>query len=470
MRIVRLMDLATPYDKLRDWIDRIAAVGDRPGDDEDLRVRKHALAITVLGLIPAALLWAVIGVVIGRGLLIAASIYFALAMPLTLHALSRTKAFMPMVRVLLTVGLTYVVLGHLALGGMMGGGASLIWGLVAPVSAVLYFDRTSSLHWFGIFAALVVAALALDPLVVEFLPPSWSEAPSWLFAYNVLGPSLITLLLIRYVDGQRLRAQLETRHLLHEMLPGGIAERLADGERMIAEKHASVSVLFADVVGFTSMAGNMTADDLLLVLNQLFSAFDRVVARHGLEKIKTTGDAYIAVAGAPKPMEQHAAAAVAAAVEMHHAVSLLGGLRRRDLQVRIGIASGPVTAGVIGEHRYTYDMWGDTVNMASRMESQGVPGHIQIAESTRRLLGDGLPWVERRIEVKGKGELRTFVMNPAAVRPMALRQPAAAETPVVDASLSDPVLVPTEPAIAAVPLAADAAHAAAASASLGAGS
>ncbi|HEY7464136.1 MAG TPA: adenylate/guanylate cyclase domain-containing protein [Candidatus Limnocylindria bacterium] len=465
------MDLATPYDKLRDWIDRIAAVGDHQGDDEDLRVRKHALAITVLGLIPAALLWAAIGLIIGRGLLTAASIYFALAMPLTLYALSRTKAFMPMVRVLLTVGLTYVVLGHLALGGMTGGGASLIWGLVAPVSAVLYFDRTSSLHWFGIFAALVVAALALDPLVVEFLPPSWSEAPSWLFAYNVLGPSLITLLLIRYVDGQRLRAQLETRHLLHEMLPGGIAERLADGERMIAEKHESVSVLFADVVGFTRMAGNMTADDLLLVLNQLFSAFDRVVSRHGLEKIKTTGDAYIAVAGAPRPMEQHAAAAVAAAVEMQHAVSLLGGLRRRDLRVRIGIASGAITAGVIGEHRYTYDMWGDTVNMASRMESQGIPGNIQVAESTRRLLGDALPWVERRLEVKGKGELRTFLLNPTAVRPVTLLQPDPAPATVADPGVSMQVPTAAEPAAPAFQATAEsAANAAAGSASIRAAS
>src|SRR4029079_4647551 len=114
------------------------------------------------------------------------------------------------------------VLGHLALGGMSAGGASLIWGLVAPVSAVLYFDRASSLRWFVGFGAIVVAAIVFDPLVVSVLPPWWSSPPSWLFAYNLLGPALIVLLLIRFVDGQRLTAQKESRHLLHDMLPGKI--------------------------------------------------------------------------------------------------------------------------------------------------------------------------------------------------------------------------------------------------------
>jgi class 3 adenylate cyclase len=418
------MDLATPYDRLRDFVDRMATIGDQPHDDADLRVRKHALAITVLGLIPAAVLWAIIGVIIDRPLLIAASLYFALAMPLTLVGLSSTKAFEPVVRFLLMVGLSYVILGHLALGGMSAGGASLIWGLVAPVSAVLYFDRSSSMRWFIGFGAIVVAAIILDPWIVEQLPASWSSPPSWLFAYNLLGPALFVLLLIRFVDGQRLTAQEESRQLLQDMLPGRIAERLADGERMIAETHPDVSVLFADVVGFTEFAEHVEADDLLLTLNQLFSAFDRIAARHGIEKIKTTGDAYIAVAGAPVAMEGHALAAVRAAADMHRAVERLGGLRRRGMQLRVGIASGSITAGVIGEHRYTYDMWGDTVNVASRMESTGVPGMIQVAASTHDLVGDGYPWEERQVLVKGKGEMTAYLMDPDAIQPVARRAAA----------------------------------------------
>jgi adenylate cyclase len=420
------MDLATPYDRLRDFIDRMATIGDKPEDDGDLRVRKHALAITVLGLIPASVLWALIGLLIDRPLLTAASIYFSLAMPVMLLCLARTKAFEPIVRVLLVIGLSYVVLGYLTLGGMQAGGASLIWGLVAPVSAVLYFDRGSSLRWFVGFGAIVVAAIVFDPLVVNLLPADWSSPPSWLFAYNLLGPSLIVLLLIRFVDGQRLTAQLESRQLLHDMLPGKVAERLANGERLIAETHPDVTVLFADVVGFTEFADHAAADDLLLTLNQLFSAFDRIVTRHGIEKIKTTGDAYIAVAGAPVAKEGHALAAVRAAADMHRAVERLGGLRRRGMQLRVGIASGPITAGVIGEHRYAYDMWGDTVNVASRMESTGVPGMIQVAASTQARVGDDYPWTERPVLVKGKGEMAAYLLDPEAVPPLA-RQAAAGD-------------------------------------------
>jgi class 3 adenylate cyclase len=247
------------------------------------------------------------------------------------------------------------------------------------------------------------------------LPASWAMAPTWLFAYNLLGPSLIVLLLVRYVDGQRLTAQLESRNLLHQMLPGSIAERLADGERLIAESHESVSVLFADVVGVTSLAGNLAASELIVMLNQLFSIFDRISARHGLEKIKTSGDAYIAVAGAPSPMERHADAAVLAGLEMQRAVALLGGFRRRALQVRIGIASGPVTAGVIGEHRYAYDLWGDTVNLASRMESQGIGGQIQVSAATHALMTKPMPWVARVLDVKGKGEMTAYLLDPETV-------------------------------------------------------
>ena len=415
------MDLATPYDRLRDFIDRMATIGDKQEDDEDLRVRKHALAITVLGLIPAAMLWGLIGLLIERPLLTASSIYFSLAMPITLVFLSRTKAFEPIVRALLLIGLSYVVLGHLALGGMSAGGASLIWGLVAPVSAILYFDRTSSFRWFVGFGAIVVAAIVFDPLVVSLLPASWTSPPSWLFAYNLLGPALIVLLLIRFVDGQRLTAQQESRHLLQDMLPGRIAERLADGERLIAETHPDVTVLFADVVGFTEFADHVEAEDLLLTLNQLFSAFDRIAMRHGVEKIKTTGDAYIAVAGAPVAMEGHALAAIRAAADMHRAVERLGGLRRRGMQLRVGIASGPIIAGVIGEHRYTYDMWGDTVNVAARMEQTGQAGMIQVAASTHERVGDGYPWVARHLQVKGKGEMQAFLLDPEAVPPLAQR-------------------------------------------------
>jgi guanylate cyclase len=407
------VDIATPYDRFMDFINRVAAIGDRPDDDGDLLVRKHALAITMVGLIPASLTWMVIGFAIDRPLLAASSVYFAVAMLVGLLALARLRDFTRIVGSLLGAGMVYVFLGHISLGGLVAGGAPLIWGILAPVSAVLYFDGNRSLKWFGAYATMVIASMVLDGWITTFVPPSWSAPPMWLLAYNLLGPALIVLVLVRYVDGQRLAAQRQSRELLHDMLPARIAERLGRGERLIVDNHPAASVVFADVAGFTSLAATTPPRELLLILNQLFSIFDRLAARHGLEKIKTMGDQYIAVAGAPTPRADHARAATEMAIEMHRAVARLGGLRRRGIRLRVGVASGPIMAGVIGEDKWAYDIWGDTVNVASRMESYGVAGLVQLAPSTRELLDDSIPFTLRTVDVKGKGLMATYLVDPA---------------------------------------------------------
>jgi guanylate cyclase len=407
------MDLATPYDRLRDLIDRIASLGDRPGDDVDLRLRKHAFAVTMLGLLPASLLWMVIGVAIDRPLLAASSVYFATAMLISLVALAQIRDFTQIVRWVMAAGMVYVLLGHISLGGMVAGGAPLIWGILAPVSAVLYFEGNRSLKWFGAYVALVIGSIVFDGFITSLIPAEWENPPLWLLAYNLVGPALILLILIRYVDGQRLEAQRQSSALLHDMLPAAIAERLARGERLIADTHQSATVVVADVVDFTGLAATIQPRELLLVLNQLFSIFDRLAARHGLEKIKTVGDAYIAVAGAPVAREDHARAAVEMAIEMHRAAARLGGLRRRGITLRVGVGSGPVTAGVIGESKWVYDIWGDTVNVAARMESYGVAGKVQLAPSTRELVDDAFPLKMRTVDVKGKGLMATYLLDPA---------------------------------------------------------
>ena len=420
------MDLATPYDRIKDFLERIASLGDRPDDDADLRVRKHALAVTILGLIPASLTWLAVGLAIGRPLLAAASVYFAVAMLVGLLALARLKDFTRVVGALLVAGMAYVFLGHISLGGLVAGGAPLIWGILAPVSAVLYFDGNRSLKWFGGYAAMVIGSIFFDGWITGLVPAHWDDPPLWLLAYNLLGPALIVLLLVRYVDGQRLRAQHQSRALLHDMLPAAIADRLARGERLIVDSHPAATVVFADVVDFTGLAATTDPRELLLILNQLFSMFDRLAARHGMEKIKTMGDSYIAVAGALKPRADHARAAVEMAIEMHRAVARLGGLRRRGLRLRVGVASGPLTAGVIGENKWAYDIWGDTVNVAARMESYGVPGLVQLAASTRELLDDTFPITLRTVDVKGKGVMATYLIDPADA-PRFYHRPAADE-------------------------------------------
>jgi class 3 adenylate cyclase len=205
----------------------------------------------------------------------------------------------------------------------------------------------------------------------------------------------------RTIDEERARSE----RLLRNMLPEAIAERLKRSQEAIADGHDGVTVLFADIAGFTPMSEKMSPAEVVGLLNKVFSAFDEMAQRHGLEKIKTIGDAYMVVGGLPAPRADHAAAVASMALEMSAAATSFGA----GLAMRIGVHSGPVVAGVIGTAKYSYDLWGDTVNTASRMESHGAPGRIQISDAGRHALGAGWDLEERgTIDVKGKGPMRTW--------------------------------------------------------------
>jgi adenylate cyclase len=195
-----------------------------------------------------------------------------------------------------------------------------------------------------------------------------------------------------------------------------IAERLKKGEQSIADGFAEVTVLFSDVVDFTAFSAHTTAAELVALLNDLFSRFDAASQRHGVEKIKTIGDCYMAVCGLPKPRPDHARAMAEMALDLLRVLGEFNRQRGTNLQVRIGLNSGPVVAGVIGSTKFIYDLWGDTVNVASRMESTGVPGAIQVTESVYQELCGAYTFEERGlIEVKGKGKLRAWILRKEGV-------------------------------------------------------
>lgn len=201
--------------------------------------------------------------------------------------------------------------------------------------------------------------------------------------------------------------------LLINILPPVIAERLKGGrERIIADTIPEASVLFMDIVGFTRRAAEIPPKELVLFLNRVFTRFDALVEDYGMEKIKTIGDAYMAVAGVPQPRPDHAVAAADLALAMRDAAHDMTDTEGRPLNIRIGVASGPLVAGVVGTHKFAYDVWGDTVNVAARMESHGEPGKIHIADITRQALGDAFTATDRgEIEVKGKGLMRTWFLE-----------------------------------------------------------
>lgn len=205
--------------------------------------------------------------------------------------------------------------------------------------------------------------------------------------------------------------QEQTERLLLNILPEPIAERLKQDDGSIADHFAAATVLFADIVGFTPLASRLSPIKLVNLLNQIFSTFDLLTEQHGLEKIKTVGDAYMVVGGIPIPKPDHAQAVAEMALDMQQAIAEFSTRIEEPLNIRIGINTGPVVAGVIGIKKFIYDLWGDTVNTASRMESHGLAGMIQVTEATYQLLRDRYLFEERGvISVKGKGEMTTYFL------------------------------------------------------------
>ncbi|MDH4335627.1 MAG: adenylate/guanylate cyclase domain-containing protein, partial [Chloroflexota bacterium] len=231
----------------------------------------------------------------------------------------------------------------------------------------------------------------------------------------VAGPLFTTLTALVYFLRQRDAATARSEELLLNVLPASVADRLKRGSTMVADRHEAASVLFADIVSFTAFAEETTPERVVELLGRVFETLDDLTARHGLEKIKTLGDGYMAVAGVPQPRADHARAAAAMAVEIEPALRTELDTDWPALHVRVGIASGPLVAGVIGSRRFSYDLWGDTVNTAARMAGLAEPGSVIVADSTASLL-DGVATLESRgeTEVKGKGPMKVWSLESVA--------------------------------------------------------
>jgi class 3 adenylate cyclase len=206
--------------------------------------------------------------------------------------------------------------------------------------------------------------------------------------------------------------QNKSEALLLNILPKPIADRLKRGESVIADSFPEATVLFSDLVGFTQLSAGVPASQLVEQLNEIFLAFDKLTESHGLEKIKTIGDAYMLVGGLPTPRLDHAEAVADIAIEMLSAIEKINKENQLNLKIRIGIHTGSVVAGVIGKKKFNYDLWGDAVNIASRMESHSLPGKIQLSEATYRLIQDKFDCECRGlIDIKGKGQMKTYFLQ-----------------------------------------------------------
>ena len=273
--------------------------------------------------------------------------------------------------------------------------------------------------WFGLSPLVFVTVThELSPQIRTQLLNGVVSDLALLTAVLLLGEAVRTRRALDREHRLLLTEQERSEHLLLNVLPGPIADRLKQGEEVIADDFPEVTVLFADLVDFTRRSRDTTPERVVEVLDDLFSALDALAERHGLEKIKTVGDAYMVVGGLPEPRPDHARAVADMALDLRQEVARHLDPGGEPLAVRVGIDTGPVVAGVIGRRKFSYDLWGDTVNVASRMESTGVPGCIQVTDRVYRRLRDGYRF-ERRgpVQVKGEGELVTWFLVGREDRP-----------------------------------------------------
>lgn len=293
-------------------------------------------------------------------------------------------------------------------GGLVPSAVNNAWGLVSVLGAIVALGIGWALFWFGIWL-VGMAATAILPTWIDPLYPGPVETVD--AAISFVGLTVLIFAVMVYFVRQRDRYQRQSDALLRNILPDEIADRLKRDQRMIADHYESASVLFADVVDFTPISASLAPDELVALLDGVFGDFDRFTAEAGLEKIKTVGDEYMVAAGVPVPRLDHAEALCDLALRIRrHTESTT--YRGHRLRFRIGIHSGPVVAGIIGREKFSYDLWGDTVNTASRMESHGIPGEIQISPATHDLVrGAFLCELRGPVEVKGKGTTETWLLT-----------------------------------------------------------
>jgi guanylate cyclase len=394
----------------------VISIGVKEDDSNETRLEKNLLVTSALMMSTAAFLW---GVIYGyfdefAAALIPISYGFLSYLSIILFSIYRRYQFFRSSQILLSLLLPFLL--SLALGGFINSSAVVLWSFTCPIGALLFAGRRQSFGWLVVYLVLV----ALTGILQIFMRPLNNLPTSVIIAFfvmNICGVSLVAFVLMQHFVDQKNTAldllrieQDKSERLLLNVLPREIALRLKNEGRTIAEQFDAVSILFADMVGFTSLSARMAPQEMVNLLNEVFSAFDTLVKRYDLEKIRTIGDNYMVASGVPRPRSDHAQVLALLALDMR-AYLEQAQAAGKPVQFRIGINSGPVIGGVIGQEKFHYDVWGDAVNVASRMESHGVAGKIQITRPTYKLLdNDFICEPHGSILVKGKGEMDTWFL------------------------------------------------------------
>ncbi len=399
-------------------------IGAEVMDTQEEKLRKSLLIFASAFMTFAVMFWLAIYWMMG--------INFSSNVPLGYQAISvaslayyiRTRNFEVFRFIQLTLFLFAPFVMQWSIGSSVTSSGVALWALLAPIGALVAVGWRESIPWFVAYVVLTAISGFFDWYLATGAATGIPlNTIGVFFALNFTAMSAILYFLVRYfvIETEKIKSQLDQQHallaeeqkkserVLFNVLPSNIAERLKNKQGLIADGYADVTVMFADLVNFTQLTEQMSPEQMVSLLNTVFSGFDELSERYGLEKIKTIGDAYMVVGGLTREREDYVQDVANMAIEMLDFVAKHPVLTRRELGIHIGIATGPVVAGVIGTKRFIYDLWGDTVNIASRLTDDARQGHILTDKATyNRLRHEFLFEPPNVLNVKGKGEITSY--------------------------------------------------------------
>ena len=381
-----------------------------PGDSETFRSQKTIS--TILMFVGSFFTLINLFTFYAFGLTTASLIYAGLVLFILVGGLiivASPRLWLP-VGLLVMIGIIAFALAlHVVSGGFQSGMEEAIWMLLSPIVVALFIGRRYVIITLVFYVLGVVTAAYLEPFAQTIAPELALNSRMRIAATNLILMGVINILAIVYLVGRVEYYRQRAEDLLLNMLPGPIAARLKESSETIADAYDEVTVLFADMVGSTPLFADLDPAEAVDWLNEVFSMFDDLVEAYGLEKIRTIGDNYMVASGVPEPREDHAQTMAHFALEMLRGLQEIPPRNGKRMAFRVGINSGPLVAGVIGRAKYQYDLWGDTVNIASRMESTGAVGKVHISQATYELLKDDFACVSRgQTPIKGRGEMATW--------------------------------------------------------------
>jgi class 3 adenylate cyclase/uncharacterized membrane protein (UPF0136 family) len=419
-------------------LQRLGRAAVRDDDSEDLRLRKTLLMFASGLMNMAAIVWLAIYWLLGQKLPTTIPLAYQLLSSLILVIYLRTQNFDFFRFAQLSLFLFAPFVIQWSIGSFVNSSGIVLLALLAPVGAIVVYGAKESIPWFVAYVVLTALSGVFDYFLADGEAAGMSmKTVAVFFVLNFTILSSIVYLLLRYVLQQKeaFQAQLfqqldlvkefqqelsrqhelvqaeqrKSEQLLTNVLPSHIAQRLKQDQSTIADSFADVTVMFADIVDFTGMTEQLTPKEVVALLDDVFTRFDRLAEKHGVDKIKTIGDAYMAAGGLSGNGNQYADAVVDLAMEMLHLTRNDDKLRLYDIQFHIGIATGPVIAGVIGSKRFVYDLWGDTVNIASRITAEALEGEIMVDRLTYRRLATRYDFGEPlELTFKGKGKMTVY--------------------------------------------------------------